>query len=420
MEILIIIGLILLNGIFSMSEIAVISARKSRLNNEAKHGNKSAQAALKLSGNPDRFLSTVQVGITLIGILTGLYSGDILAAQFAPVLQGIGISGSYAYFIAKIVIVVLVTYLTIVFGELVPKRIGLSAAEKISKIIARPMIWLSKAASPFVWVLSKSSSMVFSLLGIKGKEAKVTEEEIKSMIREGAEGGEVQAVEQNIMERAFTLGDRDLESIMTPRSEIVWLNTGMSKEEIRNIILDNPFSKYPVGDKSLDKIEGIAYLKDIFVKMESPDFNIKEIVRPAQYFYESMEVYAALEKMKTNHIQSALISDEFGTVRGIVTLTDIMEALLGEMPQIGEEPEIIERKDGSYLVDGQCSFYDFLSYFEMADIYAKFEYNTLSGLILEILGHIPREGESLTWRNFSFEIVDMDGARIDKVLVVNL
>lgn len=420
MEILVIVLLILLNGLFSMSEIAVISARKSSLNNDAKHGNKAAQTALKLSGNPDKFLSTVQVGITLIGIITGLYSGDVLAVQFAPVLENIGIPANYAYPIAQVSIVIVVTYLTIIFGELVPKRIGLSAAEKISKLIARPMTLLSIIASPFVWVLSKSSSLVFNLLGVKKNEAKVTEDEIKSMIREGAEEGEVKAVEQDIMERAFNLGDRDLESIMTPRSDIVWLSTDMTKEEIKNVIKYDPFSKYPVGNKSLDDIEGIVYLKDLFGRIEDSDFNIKDIIKPAHYFYESMEVYSALEGMKSNHIHCALISDEFGTVRGIISLTDIMEALIGDIPKAGEDPEIIQRKDGSYLIDGQCSFYDFLSYFKLEDLYSKFEFNTLSGLILELLGHIPHEGEILTWKNFSLEIVDMDGARIDKVLVVKL
>ena len=217
MEIAIIVALILLNGIFSMSEIAVVSARKSSLNNEAKRGNKSAQSAVNLANNPNRFLSTVQVGITLIGILTGLYSGDVLADDFAKVLSNTGISQQYVLTVSKVSIVIVVTYFTIVFGELVPKRIGLSAAEKIAKFIARPMHYLSIAASPFVWVLSKSTSLIFNLLGIKNSDTKVTEEEIKSMIQEGTEGGEVQEVEQDIVERVFTLGDRDLESIMTYR-----------------------------------------------------------------------------------------------------------------------------------------------------------------------------------------------------------
>ena len=417
MEIAIIVALILLNGIFSMSEIAVVSARKSSLNNEAKRGNRSAQSAVNLANNPNRFLSTVQVGITLIGILTGLYSGDVLADDFAKVLSNTGIPQQYVLTVSKVSIVIVVTYFTIVFGELVPKRIGLSAAEKIAKFIARPMHYLSIVASPFVWVLSKSTSLIFNLLGIKNSDTKVTEEEIKSMIQEGTEGGEVQEVEQDIVERVFTLGDRDLESIMTYRGEIIWIDTDMTNQEIIGIIQNNPFDKYPVGNKDLDHVEGIVHLKDMFGKIEDPDFDIMQVVRPVHYFYENMEVYSALEEMKMKHVQYALVCDEFGIVRGIVTLKDILEALVGTILDPHEEPDIVQRQDGSCLVDGQCSFYDFLTYFKKGDLYSKYEYNTLSGLILDLLEHIPRTGELLTWKGFSFEIVDMDGARIDKVLV---
>ncbi|WP_029904683.1 hemolysin family protein [Prevotella sp. 10(H)] len=417
MEIAIIIILILLNGMFSMSEIAVVSARKSSLNSEAKKGNKSAQAALNLANHPDRFLSTVQVGITLIGIITGLYSGDVLADDFAKILSKTGIPDPYVLTVAKVSIVVVVTYFTIVFGELVPKRIGMSASEKISKFIARPMHILSIIASPFVWILSKSTSLIFSLLGVKSGDTKVTEEEIKSMVREGAEDGEVQIVEQDIVERVFTLGDRDLESIMTHRGDIVWIDTDMTNEEIINIIHDYPFDKYPVGTKDLDHIEGIAHITDMFGKIDSPDFNILDIVRPVHYFYENMEVYSALEEMKEKHMQYSLVCDEFGTVKGIVTLKDILEALVGTILDPHEEPDIVQRQDGSCLVDGQCSFYDFLTYFKKGDLYSKYEYNTISGLILDLLGHIPKTGEQIEWKGFSMEIVDMDGARIDKVLV---
>ncbi len=420
MEIAIIIGLILLNGIFSMSEIAVISARKSSLNSEARRGVKSAQAAMNLASNPDRFLSTVQVGITLIGILTGLYSGDVLANDFAEVLAGIGIPANYIHLLAKVTIVILVTYLTIIFGELVPKRIGLSSAEKISKLIALPMHWLSIIVSPFVWILTKSTSLIFNLLGIKDSTAKVTEEEIKSMVREGAEEGEVQEVEQNIVERVFTLGDRDLESIMTHRGEMVWIDTDMTKEEIAEVISNHPFDKYPVGDKDLDHVVGLVYLRDLFNIFNKQNFDLRSIVRPVHYFYENMEVYSALAEMKAKHLQYALVCDEFGTVRGIVTLKDILEALVGTILDPQEEPDIVQREDGSCLIDGQCSFYNFLTYFKKADLYSKYEYNTISGLILEILQHIPKTGEKIVWNKFSFEIVDMDGARIDKVLVSEL
>lgn len=417
MEIAIIFVLILLNGIFSMSEIAVISARKSNLKSEAKRGSKAAQAAIKLSGNPDRFLSTVQVGITLIGILTGLYSGEVLAGDVSALLINGGLAAKYAYPLAKFGIVIIVTYFTIVFGELVPKRIGMSSAEKVAKIIARPMQYLSVIVSPFVWILSKSSRLMFSLLGITESDAKVTEEEIKSMVIEGAEDGEVQDVEKDIVERVFNLGDRDLESIMTHRGDIVWIDTDMTNEEIISQIHKNPFDKYPVGVKDLDHVLGVVHLKDMFGNIESPAFDIKTIVRPVQYFYENMEVYSALEDMKTNHISYALVCDEFGTVKGVVTLKDILEALVGTILDPQEEPEIIQRQDGSCLVDGQCSFYNFLTYFKMSDLYNKYDYNTISGLLLDKLGHIPKTGEIVKWKGFSLEIVDMDSARIDKILV---
>jgi putative hemolysin len=417
MEILIIAFLILLNGIFSMSEIALISVRKTSLKNEAEQGSKTAQRAFRLSGHPEHFLSTIQLGITLIGILTGLYSGDVLTVKVSPWLESWGIASPYAYQISQVFIVILVTYFFIIFGELLPKRIGLSAAEKIAKFMAGPMICLAAIASPFVWILSKTSSLIFNLLGIKEEGSKVTEEEIKSMIREGTEDGEVQQVEQDIMERVFSLGDRDLESIMTPRMDIEWIDVDMNWEEIKEVIANNPHSKFPVGKDDLDHIEGVIYVKDIFKHIDSPDFDIRKEMRPAQYFYENMEVYSALEQMKISHNHSALIIDEFGVLQGIVTLKDIMEAIVGEIPEPHEEPEIIKRQDNSYLVDGQCSFYNFLSYFKLGDLYPTNEYNTLGGLILEELGHIPSTGETMEWKNFKLEVVDMDGTRIDKVIV---
>ena len=401
-----------------MSEIAVVSARKTSLRSQAKLGNKSAQTALNLAENPDKFLSTIQVGITLIGILTGLYSGSILTVKFSPILENWGMDPYYAHIVAQITIVILVTYLSIVLGELIPKRIGLGSAEKIAKIIASPMNFLSLVARPFVWVLSTSTSVIADILGIKEEDSKVTEEEIKSMIREGTEDGEVQQVEQDIVERVFSLGDRDLESIMTPRMDIKWIEVDMNREEIKKIISENSYSKYPVVKEDLDHVEGIVYVKDIFKNIDSPDFDIQKEMRPAQYFHESMEVYSALEQMKASHNHSALITDEFGVLQGIVTLKDIMEGIVGEIPEEHEEPEIIARQDGSYLVDGQCSFYNFLSYFKLGDLYSTNEYNTLGGLILEELGHIPKTGETLSWKNFQLEVVDMDGARIDKVLAI--
>lgn len=421
MEIFIIIGLILLNGVLSMSEIALVSARKARLELEAKRGNKSAQTALKLAGEPDRFLSTIQIGITLIGILTGLYSGEAFAANLAEVVRHVPVLEPYALGLSKTVIVIIVTYLTLIMGELVPKRIGMGYAEKVSMLVAKPMYLLSRLASPFVWLLSKSSALTIKITGIKANEEnKVTEEEIKAIVKEGFDGGEVQEVEQDIVERVFNLGDRNVGSIMTHRSDLVWLDVTDSIEKIREKVQENLFNIYPVASEKFDNIKGVVYLKDLFGRIDEPDFSLEQVIRPAQYLPENQSVYNALEQFKQARVKYGIVTDEFGGIQGIVTLKDIMEGLIGQVPELGEEAEITQRADGSWLVDGQLSFYDFLEYFDMEDLYAEHDYNTLSGLILEILERVPKTGETLTWLTFRFEIVDMDGARIDKVLVTRI
>lgn len=418
MEIFIIIGLILLNGILSMSEIALVSARKARLELDAKRGNKSAQTALKLAGEPDRFLSTIQIGITLIGILTGLYSGEAFAYNLAEVVRHVPVLEPYALGVSKTIIVIIVTYLTLIMGELVPKRIGMGYAERVSMLVAKPMYFLSKLALPFVWLLSKSTSLVIKITGIKANEEnKVTEEEIKAIVKEGFDGGEVQEVEQDIVERVFNLGDRNVGSIMTHRSDLVWLDVTDSIEKIREKVQENLFNIYPVASEKFDNIKGVVYLKDLFGRVDEPDFSLEEVIRPAQYLPENQSVYNALEQFKEARVKYGIVTDEFGGIQGIVTLKDIMEGLIGQVPEVGEEAEIVQRADGSWLVDGQYNFYDFLEYFDMEDLYAEHDYNTLSGLILEILERVPKTGETLTWLTFEFEIVDMDGARIDKVLV---
>ena len=297
-EIIIIISLILLNGIFAMSEIALISARKSSLNTDAKKGSKAAKLALKLANEPDRFLSTIQIGITLIGILTGIYSGAALTDDFSVILKNWGVSPLYASLIAQGLIVVAVTYLTLIFGELVPKRIGLSIAEKASKVVARPMYILSLVAAPFVWLLSKSTSCMFNLLGIKDSDNKVTEEEIKSIVQEGKEGGEVQEVEQDIVERVFILGDLKVSSIMTQRNEIIWLDLDMDKKQVKKTIEQELYEMYPVTGKKKGDVEGVIFLKDLVLHLDTPDFNLECIVRPAFYFHENMSVYKGLKEWK--------------------------------------------------------------------------------------------------------------------------
>lgn len=418
MEIVIILGLIVLNGLLSMAEIALVSARKSRLEMDMRHGNKAAKIALKLANEPDKFLSTIQIGITLIGILTGLYSGEAFASDFALVINQIEVLQPYSLAIAKFVIVFVVTYFTLILGELVPKRIGMGAPEKVAMLVARPMNLLSVAASPFVWLLSRSSSLVIKILGVNTTDdSKVTEEEIKAIIQEGFVGGEIQGVEQDIVERVFNLGDRNVGSIMTHRSELVWLDITDTNQAINDKVKENLFNIYPVANQKFDNIVGVVYLKDLFGKIDKPGFNLEETIRPAQYVPENLSVYNALEQFKQARVKYGIVTDEFGGIQGIVTLKDIMEALIGIVPEAGEEQAIVCREDGSWLVDGQYSFYDFLSDFDMEDLYSEHDYNTLSGLILEILERVPKTGEKLSWLCFEFEILDMDGARIDKVLV---
>ena len=419
-EILIILLLILFNGIFAMSEIAVIQARKTTLSNDEKKGSRGAKAALRLANDPDRFLSTVQIGITLIGILTGIYSGASLSGRFSDVFESFGMPERWAYPLAQGLIVIIVTYLTIVFGELVPKRIGMSVAERVAKVIARPMHILSVIASPFVWILSKSTEAMVNLLGVKDAETKVTEEDIKSIVQEGKEDGEVQEVEQDIVERVFMLGDLTVDSIMTHRSDVVTLDVSMTKDEIKQVLNENLYEAYPLIDRGIDNILGVVLLKDLLFRLDGDTPDLKALMHPAVYFYENMSVYKALEQMKEKRLTQAFICDEFGSFQGIVTLRDILEGLVGTIDEVAEDPEIVKREGSEgWLVDGQCSFYDFLSYFDKEDLYdnEQQDYNTLAGLIIEQLKHIPQAGERTEWNCFDFEIVDMDGVRIDKVLV---
>jgi putative hemolysin len=402
-----------------MSEIALVSSRKARLESLAKKGKKSALKALELSKEPDRFLSTIQIGITLTGILTGLFSGEAFAGSLAEVLSNISFMQPYAYAVSKLIIVVIVTYFTLVLGELVPKRIGLSFSEQVAMIFSKPMDLLSKITAPFVWILSKSTKTVVVLIGLNhaGKNNKVTEEEIKAIVHEGFEGGEVQEVEHDIVERVFHLGDRTVGSIMTHRNELVCIDISDSADVICEKVKTNLYNTYPVMAEKLDNIQGVVFLKDLFGYIDSPDFSLSKIIRPAQFIQENMSVYRALDQFRQARTKYGVVTDEFGSVQGIVTFKDFVDALVGEVSEIDDEPEIIMRKDGSVLVDGQCSFYSFLEYFDMEDLYEENDYNTLSGLILEVLERVPKTGDSFSWMGFEFEIVDMDGARIDKVLV---
>lgn len=419
MELLIILALILVNGLFSMSEISVVSSRKSKLDAQAKKGNKTARQILNVAENPDNFLSTVQIAITAVGLITGMYSGESLREPLGNFIEKFGIDPYSAEAIARVVIILVITYVTLVLGELFPKKLGMNSPEKISGIIIKPMNLLTKLFYPFVWLLSVSTQALTSIFGIKKHNNTVTEEEIKSMINDSTEDGEIQEVEQDIVDRVFSLGDRDISSLMTHRTEFEWLDVDDVLSSIKEKLARKIHYIYPVADKTLDKIVGVVYLKDLFKNTDN-NKTIKDIMRQPQYLHESVSVYDALETFKENKIHYALIIDEFGMVEGMVTMNDILESLVGNSSEFeteDDEDEFMERADGTFLIGGQYSFYDFLSHFDMEDVYQDNNYNTISGLLFSKIGVIPKEGEKIEWDKFVFEIVDMDSTRIDKVLV---
>ena len=417
-DLFIIAALILLNGVFSMSEVALISARKSKLSADARGGSRAAAAALKLQGEPDRFLSTVQIGITLIGILTGLFSGASVAVSLGEYLAGLGMAPGLAMNLSKVIIVAAVTYLSIVVGELVPKRLGLGRADAIAKIVAGPMRLLSMATYPVVWLLSASTAAVVRLFRLGGNSSRVTEEEIRSLIQEGAEAGEVREVEQDIMERALVLGDCRVGAIMTSRKDVAYLTVDMDEESIRGVLAADLHSTDPVFDERKEEVCGVVSLKRLILAVGSPGFSLAGELAPGLSLPEAMTVYDALDAFKSTKEHSALIYDEYGCFQGVVTLRDILDGLVGCIPDGLDEPMIIKRRDkDEWLVDGQCPVYDFLAYFDRGDLYEPAGFTTVGGLIMEHLRKVPAEGDIFQWHCFTLEVADMDRARIDKVAV---
>lgn len=416
--IFILLGLIFLNGLFVMSEIALVSARKARLESMANKGDVAARTALELSESPELFLSAAQIGITLIAILTGVYSAEKFNVYVQPVIEKFAVLKPYAQTISTVLIVIAVTFLSIIFGELLPKRFGLLRAEKIAILVAAPMKLFAKATYPIVWLLNTVTNLVFKIFNVKPMDNTVTEEEIKAMITEGTEGGTIEAEEKEIIERVFHLGDRNITSLMTHRSDIIWFDINDNEDKIIEKIKIEPHSVYPICEGDADNIKGIVSIKDLYVQADDVPF--KEFMQPALFVPENNTPYQLLEKFKQTKTHSCFIVDEYGTMLGLITLNDILEAIVGDLPQEDmEDYSITEREDGSYLVDGQIPFYDFLSRFEKTEWIDQDEhqFDTLAGFILQVLEHIPHAGEKLEWKGFKIEIIDMDGHRIDKVLV---
>ena len=419
MEILIVLFLIILNGVFSMSEISLISARKNRLENAAKKGNNSAKVALELANAPNKFLSTVQIGITLIGILTGIFSGDKITADVKVFIEGFVVLKPYSHSISVGLVVVVLTFFSLVLGELLPKRIGLNHPEKIAKAVAVPMKVISVITAPFIWLLTISTEFLLKVLMIKpSADGKVTEEEIKAIIKEGTEGGEVQEIEQDIVERVFHIGDRKVNSLMTHRKSVVFLPLNANKNQVTELMLKELHSVYPVYGENYDDIVGCVNLKNIFANINENSFNLPDIITDAPFMMEQTTAYKALETFKKSGVHYAFVSDEYGVFQGIITLNDILEALVGNASDFYKEDfQLIAREDGTWLVDGHYSLHDFLTYFELDELTNDYDVTTVSGLIMTELSYIPKQGQKLIWNTYELEVIDMDGVKIDKVLV---
>jgi putative hemolysin len=424
LEILIIFVLIIANGVFSMSEMAIVSARKVRLQQLANQGDTKARVALKLAESPNNFLSTVQVGITLIGILTGAFGGATIANSLALYVKRIPFLAIYSEQISFGIVVLIITYLSLIIGELVPKRLALNNPERIAAIVAIPMRALAALASPVVHLLSASTDMVLRVLGIAPSvEPLVTEEEIKILIEQGTEAGTFEEAEQDMVERVFRLGDRSVISFMTPRPDIVWLDLEDSQEENRQKLSENNYSRYPVCQGGLDNVLGIIPVTDLLSRsFRGENLDLTVGLRQPVFIPESTRGLKVLELFKQTATHMALIVDEYGVIQGLLTLNDIMSEIVGDVPASpGEyEPQAVQREDGSWLVDGMIAVEEFFELFGMEEL--EFEergsYQTLGGFVITHLGRIPTAADHFEWEGMRIEVMDMDGNRVDKVLVV--
>lgn len=426
LEILIIFLLIILNGIFSGSEIAVVSARKVRLEQLADQGSRKARAALKLANAPDNFLATVQIGITLIGILNGAVGSATIARRLKPVLDGIPALQPYSQSLSLAIVVPIMTYLSLVIGELVPKRIGLNNPEPFACAIAQPMRLLSRLTAPVAHLLDTSTGLFLKLLGIKvSNEPDITEEEIKVLIRQGAEAGMFEEAEHDMVRRVFRLGDRPIKAIMTPRIEITWLDTQTPIEQNLQKVMESNHSRFPVGRGSLDHCVGIIRGSSLLTKqLHGQLINLEEILQSPLYVAESTRVLNVIEEFKRTGVHIALVADEYGGIEGVVTLNDLMEAIVGDLPSLEneEEPLIIQREDGSWLLDGSLDINDFKDLFEKKSLPDETtgSFHTLGGFVMHFLEHVPQSGEYFEWSDLRIEVIDMDRKRVDKILVTSL
>lgn len=426
-SIMIVIILIMANGLFAMTEIAIVTSKKNRLENAKDKGDSRAAYALKLAENPNQLLSTMQIGITLIGVITGAYGGATIAGQLAEYVDNIAVLAPISYQFSFILVVGLSTYLSLIIGELVPKRIGMGNPEKVARRVAKPMYYFSKLGRPLIWFLSKSTEFVLKILRIKpSTEPDVTEEEITSLIEQGVYSGVVEEIEQDMVEQIFYLGDKRLSDILTPRTQLAWIDIEDSFVEIISKMNESPHTKFPVGKGSLDNFQGVVHTKDVFAKLVSgQDFAITDCIKDTLIHPESMKVFQALKTFQVAGRHEAIVIDEYGGIEGFVTLHDIMENIVGDMPLREEQtdPEIIEKDEYSWLADGLVAIDTFKRYFGLEDSvmpHTGNSYHTLGGYITNQIGDIPKVMDAVIVGNLRLEVVDMDHVRVDKVMITKV
>jgi putative hemolysin len=425
-EIIFIVVLLIANGIFSMSEMAVVSARKARLQKRAEDGDKGAAAALALANNPGSFLSTVQIGITLVGILAGAFGGATIAEKLAPSLKRFPVLEPYADNLSFGLVVLVITYLSLVIGELIPKRLALNNPDKIAALVAGPMNKIAVVTSPLVRVLEGSTNGLLRLFGLReSSDPPVTEDEIKVLIEQGIHAGVFEEAERDVIERTFHLGDRTVKDLMVPRTDVVFLYLDDSLELIRETIVSNRLSRYPVVQGTPDNVIGVVRAKDLLAsEYTNQPFDLKAASVPALFFPETMPAFKAVEMFKSSRRHMALVIDEHGGVEGLVTINDVLDALVGDIPSMDEQedPAIVRREDGSMLLDGALSINALKQTLQLKHLPGEEdgEFQTLGGFLMTRLGRVPSVADHLESNGWRFEVMDMDQRRVDKVLVAPL
>jgi len=426
LQITLVLLLVLANGAFALAEIALVSARRARLQKLAQEGNAGARRALELMREPGRFLSTVQVGISLIGILAGAFGGATIAAHLDRVLRDLPLVAPYSRVLSLVLVVLAITYLSLVLGELAPKRFALSRPEALAARAAGPMHLLSRLAHPVVVLLSASTDLVLKILGVRpSTDPAVTEDEVRVMIAQGAETGVFAPEERVMVERIFRLGDRRVNAIMTPRHEVAWLNLEESGEAIRRRLRESGHSRFPVARGSLDAVVGVVQVKDLLTQtLAGEPLDLEAVMDPPLFVPEGRPALTLLAHFKQASAQMALVLDEFGGLEGLVTVTDVLEAVAGDLahPEEHEPPDVVAREDGSWLVDGMIPIDELKDLLNLRRLPGEEPggYQTLGGFIMTYLGTIPQAGDRFEWDGYRFEVMDMDDRRVDKVLIAPL